>query len=239
MAMKLGWLVLVLVGVGLVPSDGSGSPPPAGTAYDLERARIDSLRQELATAYTQAPDQATRQAVVDAARAAFIEAVGATLVDHWYGTPWDFNGVTETPGEGMIACGYLVSTLLQHAGLQVERIRLAQQASELIILSLTSEDHVQRFSRLPIERFVAAVRAQGPGLYIVGLDLHVGFILHEDDEVDFIHVSFVHPRVVVREPALLSPVLASSQYRVLGKISADDALLRKWLLQERIATRVN
>ena len=30
----------------------------------------------------------------------------------WYGTKWDFNGHTNVPKEGLIACGYFVSTTL-------------------------------------------------------------------------------------------------------------------------------
>ena len=35
----------------------------------------------------------------------FIEFVVDSLLPCWYGTPWDFNGITETPGQGKIACG--------------------------------------------------------------------------------------------------------------------------------------
>ncbi len=36
------------------------------------------------------------------------------IVPHWYGTPWDFNGHTNIPNQGEIACGYFVSTTLRH-----------------------------------------------------------------------------------------------------------------------------
>ncbi|WMJ72126.1 hypothetical protein RCC89_02925 [Cytophagaceae bacterium ABcell3] len=34
------------------------------------------------------------------------------LIPYWYGTKWDFEGHTDVPGKGEIACGYFVSTTL-------------------------------------------------------------------------------------------------------------------------------
>ena len=51
----------------------------------------------------------------------------------WNGTPWSFSGTAAAPGRAPIACGYFVSTALEHAGLAVERRRLAQQAAEHIV----------------------------------------------------------------------------------------------------------
>jgi hypothetical protein len=56
-------------------------------------------------------------------------------------------------------------------------------------------------------------------------------------EVYFIHSSYIEPYMVVREKASESRILAASNYRVLGRISADDLLIEKWLLGKEIATR--
>ena len=66
------------------------------------------------------------------------------LLPAWDGTPWDFHGTSQAPREGKIACGYFVSTTLLHLGLQVERVRMAQQASELIVKSLVSTNPIRR-----------------------------------------------------------------------------------------------
>ena len=34
------------------------------------------------------------------------------IFPYWYGTDWDFNGTTQKPNEGKIACGYFVTCLL-------------------------------------------------------------------------------------------------------------------------------
>src|SRR6185503_11864345 len=126
--------------------------------------------------------------------------------------------------------GYFVSTVLRDAGWRVERVRLAQQASENIILSLTSAPHIKRFRRVAISDFIKAVEEWGPGVYVVGLDIHVGFIVNTGSGVYFIHSSYVEPRMVVQENASESRILMASEYRVLGKIVADDLLIEKWLL---------
>ena len=50
------------------------------------------------------------------------------IIPHWYGTKQDFCAYTETPKQGVIACGILVSTTLKDMGLNVNRYKLAQQS---------------------------------------------------------------------------------------------------------------
>ena len=114
---------------------------------------------------------------------------------------------------------------------------MAQQASENIILSLTTDPFVKRFRRAPVGEFVNAVKESGPGLYIVGLDVHVGFIVNTGSDVYFVHSSYAEPYVVLKEKASESGILASSKYRVLGNISADERLIRDWLTGKAIPTR--
>jgi hypothetical protein len=173
------------------------------------------------------------------ARDAFGRSVHDEIFPYWYGTQWDFNGTTEDPRQGKIACGYFVSTVLRDVGMKVQRARLAQQASENIILSLTTNDHIRRFRQVPIDQFVEGVKNWGTGLYVVGLDIHVGFILNVDGDVYFIHSSYAEPFCVVKERALESRILAASRYRVLGKLSDDDDLILKWLRGDQFTTRVS
>jgi hypothetical protein len=120
--------------------------------------------------------------------------------------------------------------------LRLNRVSLAQQASENIIKSLTAASFIKRFHNAPIGKFVDEVKKSGPGLYVVGLDIHVGFILNDGEEIYFIHSSYVEPSEVIREKAVESQILSSSRYRIIGKISADDQLIIKWLNQTAIPT---
>lgn len=179
-----------------------------------------------------------KSAVLDRASEAMTRAAYYDLFEFWYGTPWDFYGTSETPGQGKIACGYFVTTILRDLGLKVQRAKLAQQASENIIGSLTTDAYIKRYRLKSINEFVEDVRKAGPGIYIVGLDVHVGFILNVDDQVYFVHSSYMDPLCVVKERALESKILTASKYRVLGKISADDELILKWLKGDQFTTRV-
>jgi hypothetical protein len=159
----------------------------------------------------------------------FVTAITKNIIPSWIGTAWDFNGVTQTPQQGSIACGYFVTTVLQDGGVNLARIKLAQCASEQMITTLVTTKYISRFSNLPITSFVANVKNQGYGLYIVGLDNHTGFIYNDGTTVYFIHSTFVGTRNVQQEKAESSIVLASSKYKVLGKISADENFLNRWI----------
>jgi len=205
--------------------------------YNAVRTGIENERVKLWSRYHQASGSNQRATIISEARRLLIRAIYEDIVPYWYGTEWDFYGTTETPGQGKIACGYFVTTVLRDAGMKVQRVGLAQQASENILLSLTTNDHIKRFRRVPIGDFVEAVRSWGDGLYVVGLDNHVGFILSIASEVYFVHSSYAEPYCVVIERSIESRVLASSQYRVLGKLSEDDALIGKWLNGDTFVTK--
>lgn len=204
--------------------------------YQSTLKNLAAERLQLAEQYQQAANQIARKEILEKAREKFVASIDKEIFPFWDGTDWDFYGTTEQPGKGKIACGYFVTTVLRDAGVRVNRVSLAQQASENIIKSLTSEPHIRRFRNASIKNFVAEIRQTGGGLYVVGLDFHVGFILHDNAEVYFIHSSYVEPSEVIREKAVESTVLANSKYRVVGNISGDDQLLIKWLKQQSIPT---
>jgi hypothetical protein len=213
------------------------APTPNDRNYKDILTRLEAERLILTSRYQQASSADQRAALIAEARKVVTRSIYADLFPSWYGTDWDFNGTTESPQQGKIACGYFVSTVLRHAGWRVERTRLAQQASENIIRSLTRDPFIKRFRRVAIDDFIKAVKEWGPGLYVVGLDIHVGFMVNTGGEVYFIHSSYVEPYMVVREKASESRILIASNYRVLGKIVADDLLIEKWLLGKEITTR--
>lgn len=200
----------------------TSQPDYATVVTAIEKERTDLAERLNATA-------TERTAIFNEAATRLATAVGGELAPHWYGTEWDFNGTTQTPGQGAIACGYFVTTLLRDAGLKLPRVRMAQVPSEKMIRSLVADDFVWRFSNVPIGKFTAAVKSHGLGLYVVGLDRHTGFIVCADDGVWFVHSSYQAPWKVVREPADQAAILAASRYRVLGKLS-DPVLLEHWLL---------
>ena len=160
----------------------------------------------------------------------FTTATVETIIPCWIGTPWDFNGTTEIPQQGKIACGYFVTTVLRDAGLPIARVKLAQCASEQLVTTLIQPKYICRFSNAAMDDFIKKVQQQGFGLYIVGLDNHVGFIYNDGTEIYFIHSTFVGTRDVQKEKAAESNVLRQSKYKVLGKLSGDERVLNKWIM---------
>ena len=159
----------------------------------------------------------------------FTSAVAETIIPGWIGTAWDFNGTSENPQQGSIACGYFVTTILRDAGLNLARIKLAQCASEQMIVSLVQPKYIHRFSHVAMKDFMQSIEDQGYGLYIVGLDNHTGFIYNNGNDIYFIHSTFVGTRNVQKEKAALSWILDQSKYKVLAKISADEKVLARWM----------
>lgn len=139
-----------------------------------------------------------------------------SLVPCWYGTPWDYNGITEVPGEGKIACGYLVTTTLRDAGMKINRFKMAQCVSQNLLYDLC-KDH-KRYSDKSLDYFVQDVEKTGYGLYIVGLDNHTGYLFNDGKDVWFIHSGLYPPKCALKEKAINSITLKNSRYRVFGRI---------------------
>lgn len=159
----------------------------------------------------------------------FTNSVTETIIPAWIGTAWDFNGISERPQQGHIACGYFVTTVLRDAGLVLARNKLAQCASEQMITTLVQPKYVHRFSNVKMGAFIQSIKNQGYGLYIVGLDNHTGFIYNNGMEIHFIHSTFIGTRNVQKEKAATCRILEKSRYKVLGKISADEKVLERWI----------
>jgi len=142
----------------------------------------------------------------------------------WYGTEWDYNGYTNTPRKGIVACGYFVSTTLKHVGFNLNRFDLAKMYSSSIVksfcaTSVTFDD---------IDNMFAHILENSDHLYVVGLSSHVGFIEKKDGAIYFIHSNYIGPVAVEKELAKNSDALNSSDVFVLGNISGNSELMKKW-----------
>jgi len=158
-----------------------------------------------------------------------VKLIKQEIFPHWYDTKYDFYGTTENPGKGKIACGYFVTTVLRDVGVPIERVKMAQAASERMIKTMVDEDKILRFRKTSMRKFIYAIEDMGKGLYVVGLDTHAGFIFYDGDEVRFIHSTGRKEKRVINEKALTSPSLIRSKYRVVGKITGDEDFVKRWL----------
>jgi hypothetical protein len=228
----LALLLLAGSGCHAQPSTDYSAP-----AYRATLHRFELRRTALAARYRRATTPAGRAACLAKARELWLAALDSTVFPAWEGTPWGFYGQSWEPRQGSIACGYFVTTALHDAGLRLPRTLLAKQAATVIIRNLTTEAHMHRYRGLSQADFVQQMRQLGPGLYVLGLDYHVGFLrVREGGAVQMVHSSYTGAGGVVREAADSSAAL-ESQARVVGKISDDSTLLRAWLLGTPLVAR--
>lgn len=155
------------------------------------------------------------------------------IVPHWYGTTWDFNGHTNIPNDGLIACGYFVSTTLKHLGLNLNRYKIAQQAGLHEAIALQPKNKLKIYSNKTFSELKEKLNAiYTDGIYFVGLDNHVGYVLIKDKDIYFIHSSYCDNKVVI-ELAETSPCFRSNLY-VFAEITTNDDLIKKWIFNEAL-----
>ncbi len=194
--------------------------------YDKELVTIQQKRKELSEEYR---ISWSKEKILDKAAAQFQEGLDMQLFSFWLGTNYDFYGKSESPGKGEIACGYFVTTLLEDMGIDLKREALAQMASEKMIQQLVSPSSIKRFSNQSLNTVLEYIRHQGKGVYVIGLDTHTGFLIHDGNAFYFIHASGRSPWQVVEERAEQSTVLLESKYRVICNLTADKDFIKKWI----------
>lgn len=221
---------------GLLPAEVV-EPEPDPEGYARLKSTLEMKRRYLATQYGMAKTPGARAAVEQEARRVLEETLPA-MMRCWLGTPWDFNGTAACPGGGRIACGYFVATVLMDAGFNVDHFRLARQASGHIMRSFLPEPACTRLVGRPYEEFTAALVNGGPGIYFVGLDRHVGFlVLDGGGSFRFIHSSGGEPKKVVDEGPDQAAALKASNWREFANLTGTPVAVRAWLNGTRLTVK--
>ncbi len=224
----------------------TGAPPPIDTSKlslkliptgTYKKARESILFNKKQIGSTCTNTGYSKDSLYQIAKKTLEEYILNKLIPFWYGTPWDFNGYTATPNKGVIACGYFVSTVLLHAGFSLNRYTLAQQNPYLEAVSIQLSDSIQIYRNGFIDFYKDFKRKNSDGLYFAGLDCHVGFLLHRNGELIFIHSSYIDPLCVTIENVQYSPAFTASQMYCIAEISTNRKLLDYWLNDKMIMTR--
>ncbi len=214
-------------------SAGLADPP---LTYEERLIAVLEARDQLADEWEEAACHEEREEVLARARGVLSTAIVDTVLPSWYGTSWTLSGHTERPGRGSIACGYLVSTVLRDVGLEVERVKLAQQPSEYIVRTLVPEEHIWRFTDRPVSEVLDRLSVEGPGLYLVGLDTHVALLVHDEEgDTEICHATRTPPAWVRCEEAQRSWAFVHSGYHVLGH-ALEDAVVEAWVTEAQVPT---
>lgn len=200
--------------------------------YDTLLTRIQTQRAHLSKQY-QSANSEERSKIIVRSRNYIKQMIVDTMFEAWKGTPYDYSGMTEKPGQGGIACGYFITTVLKHAGFDVERMALAQKKSLYIAQTLSEEIH--RYPNSSTGEFLKSMKEQPNGLYVLGLSQHAGFMIVRDSALVTCHAAYYPPLEVVQEKAGQSQAIQSSSYKVVGRLFTD-ALMKKWLNKTPIQT---
>jgi len=193
-------------------------------AYPASRALMEKQRKALKAAH------AAGRISLDSVGQVFTNCLLQEIIPHWYGTPWSFGGYTEKPGQGYIACGYFVSTTLLHAGLNLNRYRLAQQgpADEALMLSLGDTVRITRCDDAAKALALWRERLRD-GLYFIGLgENHVGYLLKRGTGLFLIHSNYAGPVEVQLQRAEESVLIGFREF-YLTDITFNRRLMEYWL----------
>lgn len=199
-------------------------------AYQALKHRIASKQQDFYIDWQAHP--AKHEVLTNLAQKYVYNYLKDSIFDCWYGTTWDFNGTTQRPRTGKIACGYFVTTTLQHVGFRLPRRKMAQQAASVIIRSLCKKSSIYTLNNL--QKLKQYMDRRPNGLYILGLDTHVGFLDKSTEGLHFIHASYSGNKMVSKEAWNASKVLSKSKLFVLGALSGHAALHQKWIQKDTI-----
>lgn len=159
------------------------------------------------------------------------------ITKQWMGTQWALGPPqSEVPGaEKRINCGTFVGRVLNDSGFRVKVTKLQRQPAQLIIQSFVGGKRVRKFSNKTMESFLKSVKEMGPGLYIIGLDFHVGFLLQTKSDLRFIHASYENGKVRNEKASEATPIL-TSKYRVVGKVFSPKNI-RDWVSGQKIKVK--
>lgn len=152
----------------------------------------------------------------------------------WLKTDYDFNGTTQTPRNGEIACGYLVSTIIKQLGFNINRVKMAQAPSLASIRTLAprKDRFYIRPASSPSGSLKQKLATTGKGLYIIGLDYHTGFIIYNNEGIQFFHTGF---RYVIKEPLKRSyRITFGARKGIYGGKPFTKSMLKKWMTKEPI-----
>ena len=96
----------------IVSCSAQPQPPAEVTtptlSYEEFKANIISVREKINAQYV-AADSLGKDSLIRYSQE-FLRNITQEVFSYWYKTQWDFNGITQTPQQGKIACGYFVTT---------------------------------------------------------------------------------------------------------------------------------
>jgi len=157
--------------------------------------------------------------------------VDEDIYSYWNGTPWEFHGATRQPKTGSIACGYFVTNTLTDLGFKIDRVGLAEGISGTIIRKLCVR--IESFNSLSkLNSYLDGQPVNS--VFIIGLDFHTGYVIKTATNSYFFHSTYLKSAGVVKEKINESAALTHNKFFMIGSLTANNNLLRKWVTGKAI-----
>lgn len=198
--------------------------------YQVIKTNLETSRKKFGDELKKCTTTDQKISIYKKARALLIKTLSDSLFVCWYGTEWDFNGTSTTPRDGEIACGYFVTTLIRDAGFKIERVALAQCASQSMINTLCPKNDRKIITNNNVAKVKEHLLSKPNGIFIVGLDNHTGFIVKKDTNLRFVHANYtVAEDGVMSEDFDESRVIQNNRYFAIGNFLQSDSTIIKWI----------
>jgi hypothetical protein len=206
--------------------------------FPKKLADIQSARKKFTERWQEAGNGISRAEIRRQARSYVVRTIVQDIFPPWMGTPWhmgedDDASMPHQSGK-RVSCSQFVTAVLQNVGLRLDsRPRWAAARSLYIQRSLAPRPgDVHRFLSISPSELSRRLARLKDGLYLIGLNCHVGFVQIDSGRVRFIHSNYVDPQEGVTDEKLSeSSAIANSQpagYWVTP-LFQDDRLIEFWL----------
>jgi len=206
--------------------------------FPVKLAGIQATQKMLAGQWSQARTAKEKKKIIKRARKFVVKSIVEDIFPVWMGTPWhmgeDDDALMPHQAGKRVSCSMFVTAVLQNIGLRLDsRLRWAEAPALYIQRSLAPKrQDLQRYLSIEPKLLAQKLGRLDDGLYVIGLNCHVGFILVENGQARFVHSNYVEPEEgVTDEPVAESAAIANSQstgYWVTPAFQ-DERLIRYWL----------
>ncbi len=212
--------------------------------------QIDDFRSEQSRLFTAGQNDSIRKEIIQVCQDSLFNYMVKDVFPAWYGTEWDFNGISQVPKKGKypivnadendknrIACGYFLTMPVYGMGFKIERYKIAWQNPEGIVKNFANAEDILYIQNFTTNKLKKQLKKKGKGIYVVGLGPvgHVGFIVYDGKEYfRFVHSSYDNPPFSVTSDTFESNnPLTRAKEVILGK-TLNSEMIEKWLLGEKL-----
>lgn len=215
--------------------------------FEQKLERIESMRRQFHERWKKAKGKEAKNVVRAEAREFVVDTIANDLVPAWLGTPWTMAVIkdglkpnAQRPGQKGrgISCSWFVVRILENAGLRfVSNTAFAGTISIHFQRALTlRKKDLHRYWNTSPTQLKTRFLALGDGLYVIGLNCHIGLVHVRGERVRFLHSSYIEPWEVVIEDLTSSQAIAFSEDAgyVVTPLFLDNRLIDYWITGTRV-----